>query len=114
MPSFPSAGREREDRNRVNGMEKEIFADAIGNIAYENGVLRIDLVGIAPGQRAQDGGPMMGLRQRIVMPVPGFVKSLAVIEEMVSKLVSSGLIQKRTRAEETKTAAPAEGATNAE
>ena len=75
-------------------MDDEIFSDGIGNIAFENGVVRIDLVTITPGERAKDGGPHFTFRRRIIMPVDGFLKSLAPIQDMVKKLQEAGLIRR--------------------
>jgi hypothetical protein len=76
-------------------MEQEIFADGIGGIVYEGGVMRIDLMSIVPGQRDKDNKPQMAFRQRIVMPVEGFFRSYATFQEIMGKMEQSGLIARQ-------------------
>jgi hypothetical protein len=73
-------------------MDQEIFADGIGGIVFERGVMRIDLMGIVPGPYDQNNKPQMAFRQRIVMPVEGFLESYKIFQEIIGKMEQSGLI----------------------
>lgn len=75
-------------------MDQEIFADAIGEIRFENGVFRIDLVSIAP-PKDNINSPAMVFKQRIVMPPEGFVRSFATMEKVVKKMLESGVIKRQ-------------------
>lgn len=76
-------------------MEQEIFADGIGSIVLEGGVMRIDLMSMVPGPRDKDSKPQMAFRQRIVMPVEGFLNSYKIFQEIVVKMEQSGLIARQ-------------------
>jgi hypothetical protein len=76
-------------------MEQEIFADGIGSIVFEGGVMRIDLMSMVPGQRDKDNKPQMAFRQRIVMPVEGFLNSYKIFQEIIGKMEKSGLIARQ-------------------
>jgi hypothetical protein len=73
-------------------MEQEIFADGIGSIVLEGGVMRIDLMSVAPGQRDKDNKPQMAFRQRIIMPVEGFINSFKIYQDVIRQMEQSGLI----------------------
>jgi len=77
-------------------MEQEIFADGIGSIMLEGGVMRIDLMSMIPGQRDKDNKPQMAFRQRIVMPVEGFINSYKIFQEIIGKMEQSGLIARKS------------------
>jgi len=76
-------------------MEHEIFADCIGSIVLEKGVMRLDLMAIMPGPRDKDSKPQMGFRQRIVMPLEGFLDSYKLFQEVIGKMEQSGLISRQ-------------------
>jgi len=76
-------------------MEQEIFADGIGSIVLEGGVMRIDLMSMIPGQRDKDNKPQLAFRQRIVMPVEGFLNSYKIFQEIIGKMEQSGLIARQ-------------------
>jgi hypothetical protein len=86
-------------------MEQEIFADGISGIVLEGGVIRIDLMSIVPGPRSEDNKPQMAFRQRIIMPVEGFVNSYKIFQGIIGKMEQSGLI---TRQPAVETPAPAD------
>lgn len=77
-------------------MQEEIFADGIGSIVFEGGVMRIDLISRVPGNRDKDGKPQMAFRQRIIMPVEGFLDSYKIIREILEKMEQSGLITNKS------------------
>lgn len=80
-------------------MEQEIFADGISSIVLEGGVIRIDLMSIVPGPRGDDNKPQMAFRQRIIMPVEGFISSYKIIQGIIGKMEQSGLITRQPAAE---------------
>lgn len=80
-------------------MEQEIFADGISSIVLEGGVIRIDLMSIVPGPRGDDNKPQMAFRQRIIMPVEGFISSYKIIQGIIEKMEQSGLITRQPAAE---------------
>ncbi len=93
-------------------MENEIFADGIGGIVFEGGVMRIDLMSRVPGNRDKDSKPQMAFRQRIIMPVEGFLDSYKIFQEIIGKMEQSGLIARKSvesREENEKNPIAAEG-----
>lgn len=73
-------------------MQTEIFADMIGEITLVRGAMRIDLVSMSPQARDENGNPRPEFRQRIVMPLEGFVQSFSSMERMISQLAERGVI----------------------
>lgn len=50
---------------------------------------------IVPGKRDSGSKPEMAFRQRIVMPVEGFLASYKIIQEIMEKMEQSGLIARQ-------------------
>ena len=88
-------------------MSDEVFVDQIFDISVTSGVVRIDLVSQSPTERGKDGKPTMRFKQRLVMPIDGFLKSEGVIQRMIDVLVENGVV---TRTPPTPNAAPAANA----
>ena len=91
----------------------EVFADGIGWIGFHGGVVRIDFFSYGTPEaamatvagKAPDKEPERILRQRLVMPIDGFLRSLAAMTDLVRKLEEGGMVVRRPGA-----AAPAGGA----
>lgn len=75
-------------------MEKELFADVIGDVKFENGVFRIDLVSISPTKLDKDKKPVFEFKQRIIMPPEGFLKSFSTMEKSLKILIERGILKK--------------------
>ena len=82
-------------------MTDEVFADMVGRIDFVAGVVRMELVSMEPVEGSDQG--RMQVRQRVIMPIEGFVKSLETMANLATKLVDAGLIR---RDEATRQAAP--------
>lgn len=72
-------------------MVAEVFADGVGRVDFVSGVVRIELVSLEP---AESGQGKMEVRQRIVMPVDGFLHSLNTMGDLVNKLVEAGVLKR--------------------
>lgn len=87
----------------------EVFADGIGWIGIHGGVVRMEFFSFdAPPPEGRSGKePERTVRQRVVMPVDGFLRSLAAMTDVVKKLEETGMVsRKRASAGQT----PAHGA----
>ena len=75
----------------------DIFADGIVNVAVANGMVRVDLAAQrfeAPDpQTKQNKPPRLEVTYHLVMPLPGFLNSLALMEQVRARLVKDGTIQ---------------------
>ncbi len=76
-------------------MEREIFADGIGEITLSGGMVRMDLVSMVGTQKSNDQPPQMEHRQRVVMPPDGFLRSFSAMENLVKQLIDAGLVKPR-------------------
>ena len=76
-------------------MEKEIFADGIGEITLSGGMVRMDLVSMVGTQKSKDQPPQLEFRQRVVMPPDGFLRSFSAMENLVKQLIDAGLVKPR-------------------
>ncbi len=76
-------------------MEREVFADGIGEITLSGGMVRIDLVSMVGTQKSKDEQPKLEFKQRIVMPPDGFLRSFSAMENLVKQLIEAGLVKPR-------------------
>lgn len=76
-------------------MTNEVFADGVGEITIIGSTVRIDLVSAAPGERDAAGNQVPAFRQRVVMPIEGFMNAFDLMERVADELVRSGAVQKR-------------------
>ena len=75
-------------------MNQEIFADAVSAIHVTGGLVRIDLMTLQPQLKSDNGQPVVNIDRRIIMPLAGFVQSLAVEDDIVRQLVAAGVLKK--------------------
>ena len=75
-------------------MNREIFADGISAVHVTGNLVRIDLMTMQPQLKSKDGQPVVEVNQRIIMPLEGFVQSLAVQDNIVKQLIEAGLLKK--------------------
>ena len=75
--------------------QKELFADGIGEITLSNGVVRMDFVSIVGAQKSKDQPQEMAVRQRVIMPPDGFLRSFSAMENLVKQLIDAGLVKPR-------------------
>lgn len=68
----------------VMKIKQEIFADGIGKINYDRGMLRFDWVTIQLG--GEDGEPVNQTAVQIVMPIQGFFRSFEAVKQLADKL----------------------------
>ncbi len=87
-------------------MTKEMFADTIGGIGINKGVIRMDFVSQSATEKDGKGQPTDEFRQRIVMPVEGFLRMHAMMQSMMQKLQESGALTPRQPAPAAKGALP--------
>jgi hypothetical protein len=88
-------------------MSDERYADTIGEVTLTGAVVRIDLASLSPTERDEKNQPKMVIRERIVMPVDGFVRSFALMAQVMQQLEKQGVIRRQT-GEAAPVAAPAE------
>lgn len=75
-------------------MNQEIFADAISAVHVTGNLVRIDLMTLQPHLKSDNGQPVVDINKRIIMPIEGFVQSLAVQENIVKQLIDAGILKK--------------------
>ena len=78
---------------RINDMQDEIFADAIGEINVTSSVVRLDFVSLSPTERDENNNPKAVFRQRIVMPIGALGNAADLISRVMDNLVKSGAIR---------------------
>lgn len=76
-------------------MQQEIFADGISSIHITGNLVRIDLMTIQPHLQSDNGQPVVEITRRVIMPLEGFVQSLALQEDVVNRLVAAGVLKKQ-------------------
>ena len=73
-------------------MANEVFADGIGRIDFAAGVVRFDLVSVEPGEGGQS---RLEPRQRVMMPLEGFLAAINTMGSLVNKLVEAGVVTRQ-------------------
>lgn len=74
-------------------MEKDVFADVMGEIHLIGGVVRIDLVQLRP--KRGEAGTTGEFERRLMMPLDGFLTSFGAMERVVNQLVERGVVTRR-------------------
>jgi hypothetical protein len=74
--------------------EEERYADAIGAIGLTGPVVRMDLVSLSATEKDDKNEPKPVVRQRIVMPLEGFVRSFALMAQVMQQLEKQGVIKR--------------------
>lgn len=68
------------------------FTDGIGSIAVGDNVVRIDFVSLSATEKDAEGNPIPVFRQRVVMPIQGFLKLFGHVEQTHTQMQNAGLI----------------------
>jgi hypothetical protein len=74
-------------------MNQEIFADGISSVHVTGNLVRIDLMTVQPHLKSDNGQPVIEINKRIIMPMEGFVQSLATQQDLVRQLVAVGVLK---------------------
>jgi hypothetical protein len=74
-------------------MNQEIFADGVSAVHVTGNLVRIDLMTVQPHLKSDNGQPVVDISKRIIMPLDGFVQSLAVQENIVKQLIEAGVLK---------------------
>jgi len=74
-------------------MNLEIFVDGISSIHVTGNLVRIDFMTQQPHLKSENGQPVFDVSKRIIMPLEGFVQSLAIQENIVKQLVAAGVLK---------------------
>ena len=76
-------------------MSDERYADAFGEISLVGSTVRIDLISLSHDQKDDKGQPRPVFRQRIVMPVDGFLHSFGLMARVMQQLEKQGVIKRQ-------------------
>lgn len=76
-------------------MVDEKYIDGIGEIVATGMVVRFDLLAIDPTTRGKDGKMKPVLRQRVVMPLDGFVQAVEKLGRSIPQLEKAGVIKRK-------------------
>lgn len=74
-------------------MNQEIFADGISAVHVTGNLVRIDLMTVQPQLKSDNGQPVVDISKRIIMPLEGFVQSIAVQEDIIKQLIEAGVLK---------------------
>ncbi len=75
-------------------MSEELYVDGVGDVVITGMVIRFDLMALDPSQRDDKNQPQPAVRQRVVMPIDGFVRAVQKLNGTLSKLEEIGVIRK--------------------
>ncbi|GAB6040527.1 hypothetical protein [Endothiovibrio diazotrophicus] len=81
-------------------MNQPLFADTIEIVEVGRGLVRFNLKSLSAGARDERGRLALEVRQHVVMPLDGFVHTVAAMEQVVQRLVESGAVTVAPKTEE--------------
>ncbi|MGN7612425.1 hypothetical protein ACQZV8_10105 [Magnetococcales bacterium HHB-1] len=76
-------------------MKSPIYMDGIGEIGFQGGMVRMNLVNLSATQKDEQGNPTLESNQQVVTSLRGFLISLNSMQEMADKLLEAGVLKKR-------------------
>jgi hypothetical protein len=68
-----------------------LFIDGIGNISLSDSVVRIDLIGLTQGEGNKPVPVKIGSN---VMTLPGFLRTVDQMNQMVNKMIEQGVLKR--------------------
>ena len=74
----------------------ELFADEIDNISVTGNIVRIDFAALEPVESGKESA--LAHRQRVIMPLEGFLRAFGTQEAVVRKLVADGKVTRQPNA----------------
>ena len=77
-------------------MSEERYADAIGEVALVGSTVRLDLMSLSQTEKDENGKPKLVFRQRVVMPVDGFLHSFGLMVRVMQQLEKQGVIKRQS------------------
>ena len=81
-------------------MNTEIFADGISGIHVTGNLVRIDFMSVQPHLKSDNGQPVIEVNKRIIMPLEGFIQSVATHENIVKQLIEAGVLKQNAVVQE--------------
>lgn len=76
-------------------MSDEVFADGISEVNIAGGIVRINFVSLSATLKDEKGNPARELRQRVVITPQGVLELYGAMQQVIEKLISTGVIQRR-------------------
>lgn len=77
---------------------KETFADRFSALAISGGVVRMDLASFVEINPEPGTEPTLVERQRIIMPLEGFLRSFSAMQRLVQDMEAQGIVKRRDAA----------------
>ena len=74
----------------------DLFADMLGNVVVTGALIRLEFMRLAKAD-PDSKQATFELSHRMVMPLDGFLKSLALQESVRAKLVADGIVKREPR-----------------
>jgi hypothetical protein len=75
-------------------MVDEVFADGLGEITITGSTVRLDLVSFSTSERNADGEPKLVFKQRIILPVDGFMNAFDLMQKVTKELIANGAVKR--------------------
>ncbi|OSM04109.1 hypothetical protein [Magnetofaba australis] len=75
-------------------MRDDIYTEGIGEMNFNLGMVRMNLVGLSD-EKDEQGNLKPETQQRMVMSLRGFLVSLAAMQDMADKLVEAGVLKRK-------------------
>ncbi|MBF0142237.1 MAG: hypothetical protein HQL57_00635 [Magnetococcales bacterium] len=84
----------------------EVYCDTLGNIVVTGNIVRIELASLDPTS-PDPKNPKLETRQRLIMPLDGFLRAFAMSQQVVTRLTEEGVLRQNPAAAASATATAA-------
>lgn len=86
--------KNQQQEIRIESMSDvpEYYADAIYNISFSGGMIRLDLASLQPNLANPSATPSLKLKGRVIIPVPAFIKLFDDSNGFLQQLEKSGIV----------------------
>ena len=75
-------------------MTNEVFADGVSEVNIAGGIVRINFVSLSATLKDEKGTPVRELRQRVVLTPQGVLELNGAMQQVIEKLISTGVLQR--------------------
>ncbi|MDH4480441.1 MAG: hypothetical protein QE283_11240 [Rhodoferax sp.] len=72
--------------------QSSTFIDGFDNVTFVDGVVRLDLITVAPG--APNTQPVATKVGAVAMPIQGFLRATDQLNQVIAKMVEQGILKR--------------------
>lgn len=75
-------------------VKKEYYGDGMTQIHFVGGLVRYDFATLQPDSSGKGAGPLPEKNLRLVMNLPGFLKTFDTMRALLDRMLDAGIVKK--------------------